>query len=172
MSEVSQTIDLSQFLDADYSEADKLSLGQELIDKMVERVESGQGLKFDDRANARVVKLTPQYSDKYAESVEFKAAGKSKNKVNMKLTGDMLADITVEPLDGAKLKITFNDETQIAKAYNHMEGDTVPKRTFFGVSKSDVKEALKGFEPKDTGPRNIRLLDLLRALDGDTEDQG
>lgn len=170
MTEVSQTIDLSQFLDADYTEADKLSIGQKLIDKMVERVESGQGLKFDERANATKVKLKSPYSKMYVDSVDFKAAGKAKNKVNMQLTGDMLADITVEPLDGAKVKITFNDETQIAKAYNHMIGDTVPQRPFFGVTKSDVKEALKGFEPRESSPRNIRLVDLLRALDGDSED--
>jgi len=167
LSEVSQTIDLSEFLDATYTEAEKLEIGQALIDRMVERVSEGKGLRFDSRSNAEEIKLKSPYSKTYAESLDFKAAGKSKNKVNMALTGDMLADITVENLPGAKIKLTFNDETETAKAYNHMVGDTVPQRPFFGVTKDDVEDAISNISPATEGPRTIRLLDLLSALDSD-----
>lgn len=117
-----------------------------LAEKIRERAESGKGLEFSSNGNAKTVTLKSPYSKQYADSLDFKAAGKSKGKVNMTLTGDMLASIQVEDRPGNKIAIVIDGEKEILKAYNHLTGDTVPKRPFFGASKTDVKETIHDFQ--------------------------
>lgn len=144
-----------------------------LAEKIRERAESGKGLEFSSDGNAKTVDLKSPYSDKYADSLDFKAAGKLKRKVNMTLTGDMLASIQVEDRPGNKIAIVIDGEEEILKAYNHIIGDTVPKRPFFGVSKTDVKEVIRDFSDEiqsietregsrtETQRRRADLLDVL-----------
>lgn len=131
--EVSQTIDLKKITGVDISNDEKLVLkiGQKIIDYMEERVADGMGFNRS--------KLKSPYSSSYADSLVFKAAGKSKNQVNMRLSGDMMASIDILETDGAKIKIGIDDDSQAPKAYNHQTGDTLPKREFFGVSNSELK---------------------------------
>lgn len=137
---IEQEIDLEELFGVDLSEADglKKAIGQVLLDKMLTRVEGGQGIGG--------VKLKSPYSKKYAESVEFKAAGKSRGSVNMSLTGDMLASIDFEE-SGNKITLKIAED-QVEKAYNHITGDTVPKRPFFGFSNAELKEIKKEFAPR------------------------
>ena len=140
-SQVSQTINIRKILGRSPTEAEKQSIGQALIDRIIDRTESGKGLNGKN--------LKSPYSDAYADSLDFKAFGKSKNKVNMTLTGDMLASIDI--LSSTRDTITIGIEGDEApKAFNHQTGDTVPKRRFFGVTRKDIETAVSNNEgPSD-----------------------
>jgi phage gpG-like protein len=172
-SQISQTINLKEFLDFDFSSRDDLmqSIGQKIIDRIVERTQSGQSIEIGDDGNAKFGTLKGPYKKEYVESLEFKAAGKSKGKVNLTLNGDMLSSIDFR-IKGNQIILEIDDEEQILKAFNHNTGDTLPKRPFFGISKSEIKEIL---EPvKDALPkikkarasdRDEALLDVLEDLE-------
>lgn len=111
-------------------------VGQAIIDKIRERCADNKYLN-----NAKKT-----YSEMYAESIDFKAYGKSKNDVNMKLTGDMLGLMDIIDEKKNKIVLGWNDSDDAAKAYNHITGDTVPKRNFFGLPESDIKEIVNEFK--------------------------
>lgn len=140
--EVSVELDLeSIFGDSVKSSTTRRLIGEALIEKIISRAESGKGV---NTSSGREVKLKSPYSKEYADSLEFKAYGKKKDDVNMKLTGSMLASIDVINDNSKKIKIGIGNE-DAPKAYNHQTGDTVPKRPFFGVTKGDIKEILSEF---------------------------
>ncbi len=171
---IEQEIDLSEFINFDFSDerALKEMIGQALVDKIVARTESGTA--YGGR------KLKSPYSKSYVDSLQFKAAGKKKTKVNMELTGDMLASVNIKSGDKSKIKLTVAED-QCPKAFNHITGDTVPRRNWFGVTQGEVKDILRQFMPeieaaaKEPGaldqagdnPERISLIDLFG--DGDDE---
>ena len=69
-----------------YGPNEREAIGQEIVDYIVERTLSGK-----DKNNR---KFAP-YSKEYKESLDFKIAGKSKTKVNLRLSGDMLSSLKV-----------------------------------------------------------------------------
>lgn len=141
LSKIEQEFDFKELLGVDLSEDESLkqAIGQVMIDQMLSRIDDGRGIGG--------VKLKSPYSKGYSESLEFKAAGKSKNKVNMKLTGDMLAAIDIISTRGNKIVIGINED-EVSKAYNHQTGDTVTKRPFFGFTKGEMTEILSEFKPQ------------------------
>lgn len=163
--EVSQEIDLNNLIKADISEDEQLVLkiGQKIIDYIEDRVDEGLGYSRK--------KLEPEYSDEYADSLQFKAAGKSKTDVNMKLTGDMMASIDIIEVNGSKITIGIDDPDQAPKAFNHQTGDTVPKRPFFGVTHKELKEfVLSEFKDEIKAKRTTsaeeqsRLISAIRGI--------
>ena len=138
-SEVSQELNLKEIFGFNFKGKDALkqAIGQAFIDRIVERTKSGK--RVDGK------KLKSPYSKMYADSLDFKAAGKSRGKVNMTLTGDMLRSIDVLEVGANTLKIGVDDPDEAAKAYNHQVGDTVPARPFFGVTNKLVDEVKKEF---------------------------
>lgn len=136
--EVSQTIDLKEVFGVSLTgnEALKQVIGQALIDRIIQRTESNKSVTGGQ---------LKKYSKEYIESDEFKAFDKSAGDVNMKLTGDMLGTLDIIDSSGSKIKLGWDDSTQNAKAYNHNVGDTVPKRAFFGVTKSDIDSVKREF---------------------------
>lgn len=171
---IEQEIDLGEIFGADLTDATALkeALGQAIIDRVLERTESGRGLKFGAGGSASEVKLKSPYSPTYVNSREFKAAGKKAGEVTMELTGDMVAAVDVLSTSGNKIKFGITDELQVLKAFNHITGDTVPERPWFGISKDELKdigikfksdiEALK-FRDLET-PAEKRALELLEAI--------
>lgn len=163
--EVSQQIDLNKLVGSDISSDEQLVLkiGQKIIDYMEERVDEGLGYNRK--------KLEPEYSDEYADSLPFKAAGKSKTDVNMKLTGDMMASIDIIEVNGSMITIGIDDPDQAPKAFNHQTGDTVPKRPFFGVTHKELKEyVLSEFKDEIKAKRTTsaeeqsRLISAIRGI--------
>ncbi len=138
-SEVSQTVDLNELFGANFTGNSGLAqaIGQAMVDKILERTSSGVGV--DGK------KLKSPYSKEYSDSLEFKAFGKSKGKVNMELTGQMLGTMDILEQSRGKIKIGWSDGEENAKAYNHNVGDTVPKRPFFGLNDSELKEIKSEF---------------------------
>jgi hypothetical protein len=148
LKKIEQVIDLNEFFpDVDFSQerALKEAIGQAIIDRIASRTEDGEGMSFGAGGQGRPVSLKSPYSKEYANSLEFKAAGKKRTKVNMTLTGDMLASVDLEPGDDGKVTIYIPDD-EVPKAFNHITGDTVPRRPWFGVNKSEVKDILDKFK--------------------------
>jgi hypothetical protein len=173
LDQIEQEIDLSEFFEGiDFSRAPELkaSITQALIDKIVSRTEAGDGMKFSASGQGRPTKLKSPYSDAYENSLEFQAAGKSKTEINMTLTGDMLASLTDGGGKGNKIKISVLED-QVPKAYNHIVGDTVPERPWFGVSKDEVEETLADYADEifnmreDTDSKKLRLIDFINEDD-------
>lgn len=162
-SEVSQTFDLKEILGVDVSDtpAIKEAIGQALIDKIIERTESGvdvNGNKFE------------KYSEDYKDSLAFKAFGKT-GKVNLTQSGQMLGTLDLIENKGNKIKIGWDDETENAKAYNHNTGDTVKKRQFFGITAEDIKAIRDEFKPDLKTTENDKiLLKKLSKIAGFVED--
>lgn len=135
--EVSQRFDLSEIAGVDLiDEPDlKAAIGQAIIDKMVNRSEKGKDLRGGT--------LAP-YKKSYKESDQYEAFGKTR-KVNMTLSGGMLSLIDILDSTGNEIKVGWDDPTENAKAFNHMTGDTVTKRQFFGIAQKEVAEILDDF---------------------------
>lgn len=149
--EISQSIDFDEFgIDLRNASSLKQQIGQALIDKMVERVESGTGIVFDGSGRGRRKKLRSPYSDEYADSLEFQAAGKNASRVNMTLSGDMLGAIDVLSATGNRVVIGIDDPDEAAKAHGHQTGknNTVPKmkRPFFGLNQTEINQVLAEFK--------------------------
>jgi len=174
---VYQDINLGELLGFDLSEASELKqyIGQLIIDKIKSRTEDGVGY------NGKPLKKP--YSDTYAKSPEFKAFGKSKSKVNMTLSGDMLGLLDIIEDKGNKIRIGWDDGEQNAKAYNHNTGDTVPKRPFFGINnkelyqiirdvRPEIKKAIKIKEQDGTSAFEDFATGLLDKLNGNSQNEG
>lgn len=133
------------------------AIGQSVIDKIVNRTESGEGV------NGRPFK---SYSATYKKSNQFDVYGKS-NDVNLTLTGDMLGTLDIKAQSRGVIKIGWQDSTQNAKAFNHHTGDTLPRRPFFGLKDSEIEDIKKEFKDRveaDSPNRTQRLGDLVQGL--------
>jgi hypothetical protein len=172
---VQQTFNLKEIFDGisfKDERALKEAIGQAIIDKIIERTKSGVDI------NGKAFK---NYSKSYIESDEFKAFGKNKKEVNLTLSGAMLDTMDIISEDGNKITIGWDDDTEIAKAFNHNTGDTVSKRQFFGLKSKDIKEIKSLFYDdvkqaleikKDEGKKAfedyiLENIDLARAEDGE-----
>ena len=177
-SSVYQKIDLGDLFGIDFSDKAELRqyIGELIIERIRKRTEEGIGY------NGRPLKSP--YSKTYADSMEFKAFGKSKSNVNMKLTGDMLGLMDIIEEKSNSITIGWDDAEQNAKAYNHNTGDTVPKRPFFGINNKELYEIVREVRPEIKRAIKIKDQDgesafeefasgLLDKLNGeDSQDEG
>lgn len=114
------------------------AIGQEVIDKIVDRTEATKYLS----------PAKQKYSKEYAETTEFQAFGKSKNKVNLTQSGDMLNSLDIIKEKEDKIVIGWTDKEDKAKATNHNFGVTVPKREFLGLTSKESQEIRNKFKPQ------------------------
>lgn len=139
---VEMTLDIVKLFDGAFipnSSALRNAIGQAVIDTIRNRTQ--------DDETSYTGKAFKNYSESYAESVEFKAYGKKKNDPNLTQTGDMLGLLTVkETTDAGTIKIGWNDELQSEKAHGHITGAVGVKRDFFGLSTSEVDEIKSKFK--------------------------
>ena len=141
-SNVSIDIDLSELLpDRRFSEQEKESIAQRIINKIVENSESG----ID-----RLGRPLPKYSKDYKESDAFTAFGKS-NDPNMTLTGDLMGQLDILKIAGNTVRIGWDSELENAKAHGNItgqEGKWKKKRDFFGLTTAELKEIISGEDKK------------------------
>ena len=128
-------------------------LAQEIIDRITAQAEAGE--------NKKGKKFTGQkgkYSDEYADSLRFKAFGKSKGDVTMTQTGSMLSNMTLLRSSKNSIEIGWDPGSEDGqKAHGHITGKEgkVPamKRDFFGLSNKEydtIANNLKGqFESEE-----------------------
>ena len=115
------------------------ALGQALLDKMLERTESGK---------SRLNKPFRKYSKAYKESDDFKASGKGST-VNLTLSGDMLGLLDITEQSDNTITLGWDDSDEAAKAHGHITGDPNGprvKRDFFGLTNSDIATIKSEFE--------------------------
>lgn len=184
-SKVKQTINLKDEFGVDFRGMNSLkeAIGGAIIERIRDRAKSGQGMSFGGSGRGTPVKLKSPYSKEYSDSLDFKAFGKSRGNVNMTLTGDMLGLMDVVNIDGNNITIGWTDAEENAKAFNHSVGDTVPRRPFFGVSKSELQDIKKEFgteirdairarntEGRKAFERRVAgLLELIGGSDGESD---
>lgn len=124
---------------------DKLAVGEHIIEYIRQRTEGNK-----NNAGERF----PNYSKAYAKSLDFKIAGKSESDPNLKLTGDMLADLEVLSITGNKLLIGYKNGTESnAKADGHQTGwqgkrpnAARPFLGFEGTEKKKLNDLIKDYE--------------------------
>jgi hypothetical protein len=140
--EVSQKFNLKDIFEVDFSQNPDLrdQIGQAIIDKIVDRTAEGKAIggKRD---------LKGPYSKAYKNSDDYADFGKT-GEINMELTGRMMDDIDIINETTNTIKVGFEERIEILKAYNHNVGDTVKKRDFFGVNKTEIAEIKKEFKPE------------------------
>lgn len=122
--------------DLTHRDSFKHDFGELVIDTIVERTLRGLDKNGDP---------FPSYSKSYKESLAFEIY-KDGSRVNLKLTGEMLASMEVIPaLNG--VTIQFVDALNAAKAHGHITGMSGRKggkvRDFFGVSQAEEESILK-----------------------------
>ncbi|WP_417447204.1 hypothetical protein [Kangiella sp.] len=146
---VEQRIDLGELFEATgLPDSFKNRVGQEIIDRMIDRIREG------DSVHGRNMKA---YDPDYVDSDEFKAYGKSKSNVNMRLTGDMLNLMDIKGIEGDTVIVGWNDQESNDKAHGHMTGfqGKGTKREFFGATQKLLEEIRDEYASEVT-PQNDR----------------
>lgn len=110
-----------------FSEEFKEDVGYAVIDAIVERTRKGKSVKGN-----KFRKLSKAYAE-----------AKGSTKANLTLDGDMLDELDIVSIKGNKVKISWEDDLQIKKAFNHDTGDTLPKREFLGLTEAELKKIVK-----------------------------
>lgn len=148
-----------------YSEEERVAIGLEIIDFIIDRTQKGKDKKGKDFSGP-----AGKYSKSYMKSFDYKMAGKGK-KVNLTLSGEMLNALTI--LETAEGEITIgipeDDDFNNAKAEGNIKGTygkskPIPgkKRDFLGISSDDLK-AITSKYPTKKNDLNPDLLKLLTA---------
>ena len=139
------------------------ALGRELVQIILKRTAAGK----DKHGKAFV-----GYSKEYKASDDFKLTGKSPSNVNLRLSGDMLADLGVISARNGRIIIGFESEEQRAKAHGHITGKEgsgkLPVRDFLGISQEELAQAMRKVPPpKKLKEAFLEAKDmLLRDLEG------
>lgn len=115
----------------------KDDFGLRVIDKIVDRTLEGK-----DKEG----KTFTGYSKEYRESDTFQIYKGGQRRVDLKLSGEMLASMQVRA-SGTNITINFVDELNAAKAHGHITGMSGRKggvvRDFFGVSTDEADEIMR-----------------------------
>lgn len=152
----------------------KREFGLRVIDAIITRT---QDKNLDKNNN----KLFKPYADSYINSDAFKVYGKTKNDINMTLTGEMLNSMDVVKISRSSIDIGFISKTQNDKAHGHINGikrrfgQTKKKkgsiklviRDFFGLTQDAQIKILKS-TMKDFNGNSVTLIDNASASDNAT----
>jgi hypothetical protein len=111
-----------------------------------------------------------KYSPSYAKSLDFKIAGKDENKVDMRLSGDMLTELEVLNEKPGEISIGYAfGSPQWGKAKGNILGsygkspDKGKARPFLTLSASDIKKILADYPLNDTELLNKTTKDRLTS---------
>jgi hypothetical protein len=170
MSAKHQKIDIT--IPDGYTDDERAAIASEIIDKIVERTQKG----IDKNGKG----FAP-YSKEYINSLNFKIGGKSKGKVNLTLSGDMLAALAL--LDTSKKKITIGYEKgtlendiadgNIRGTYGKSRAKSSQARDFLGLSDKELGDILKKFPLNNEEKRRALTEEILAAKEaGDTVSKG
>ncbi len=119
------------------------AIAQEVIDFIVERTQKGQDVKGDKWSGSRGT-----YSPEYIKSLDFKIAGKSKKKVDLTLSSEMLNDLEIIKHAKGKIVIGYGrGNASRGKAEGNILGtygqpDPIPgkSRPFLGITGKKLAE--------------------------------
>ena len=91
----------------DFSVNDRIRVGELIIDHIRRQTNRGRNPETNESFGS--------YSDGYTESKKFKSAGKSKNKVNLRLSGEMMQNLQIVNNEGNGVTLGFLDERRVRK---------------------------------------------------------
>jgi len=146
-----QTLSVSK----EYTPAERQAISLDVVDFIRKRTAKGK-----DKDNNPFKK----YSDAYIKSDEFKIAGKNKNKVNLKLSGDMMSELDVLPSKNGEVAYGYEKGSQ---ELGKVEGNTIDHgRDFFGIAKQDFKRIMARYPIKNREVSKGRagLINILQDL--------
>jgi len=132
------------------------ALAQEVIDFVINRSKSGL-----DKNN----KPFPGYSDAYVKSLNFKIAGKSKGKVNLTLSQEMLQSLSLISHKPGELLIGYDKsdnelngkvEGNVLGTYGRSSPIRGKARDFMGISKKDLETILDKVASKDDAEQILK----------------
>jgi phage gpG-like protein len=134
-----QFIDIT--LPKSVSKKDRLTIADLIIERIVERTTEG----LDKKGNP-----FPGYSKSYINSLDFQNAGKSAGDINLQLSGDMLAALTVLKDGSDKIRIGFergsNENARadgnIRGTYGKERGSRKKARDFLGIDPEELKSII------------------------------
>lgn len=156
LKEVSQTFNLKDLLGREPTDAEKQRFVSDAVNLIATRTQSGQDINGNEFSS-----YTKQYANK---------KGVSRNSVNLTLSERMLRSMTGEPQRKNLVKVFVDGSTEVKKSYNHNVGDTLPKRTFFGLKEEEAREIAQSIS--ETSNRTLgQLLDEIGGLRGELLDQ-
>lgn len=143
----------------------KLAMAQAVLDKMLDKTADGK---------SRTGNKFTKYSKSYSESDAFKSAGKSRNKVNLELSGDMLGLVDLIDETNNTVTLGWGDDDEAGKAHGHIVGaNFLPVRDFFGLNQKDIDEIKSRFRSDineiKTAPPSAKeraILKLIEKIDG------
>ncbi|MGV8130655.1 MAG: hypothetical protein ACP5N7_00970 [Candidatus Pacearchaeota archaeon] len=147
-------------LPKEYSPEDLSAIGQDIIDYIIKRTKKGRGVDNQPWKGSEA----NRYSNQYKESLDFKIAGKSKNKVDLELSGDMLSMLDVLEIKKGKIVIGYpsGDKNLNGKVEGNRIGsygrDPNPKkaRDFLEVSNQEIEKILKKYPIENEEKRSKR----------------
>lgn len=148
LDEIHQTIDLSKIFGREPTASERRAFADEAIERIIDRTQSG--IDRNGRSFTR-------YSEEYAEQ-----KGVSRGDVDMTLFGDMLLSVDAET-DSNSIKI-FIPSDEVPKSYNHITGDTVPKRDWFGITDSEARAIADRVKVDIPVRQEIPISDILRFI--------
>ena len=133
----------------DLTPSQREAYANELIDIIRNRSESGYGVKPTGEGDWRKYRF-PGYSKSYTESLDFKIAGKSAGRVDLSLSGDMLAALDVLSTSPGSVMIGYENGTEENdRAEGNQKGsyggspNERKARAFLGATKAEQREALE-----------------------------
>jgi hypothetical protein len=131
-------VDLEEMFGVDVPNDSKFrqAVGQAIIDKIRDRTEDGV---------SRTGSSFKKYSDAYADSIDFKAYGKSKDEPNLKQTGEMLGFLDIIEETQNKIVLGWNDDNA-SKAHGHITGNVGVKRDFLGLPDNELNSIAEDFQ--------------------------
>lgn len=154
---------------------ERLLIGQEIVDYIVNRTKEGKDKKDRPWSGAAA-----KYSKSYQNSFEFKVGGKSKNRVNLTLSNEMLNSLKVLKTSKGEITIGFDrsDTENNAKAEGNIRGtygQKTPirgkKRDFLGITEKAKVEIQDKYDDTKTDRSVIaeRIARLEELLNGSEE---
>lgn len=146
-----------------YTDDEREAIATEIMDHIRERTQD----KHVDKDGNKF----PSYSKSYANSLNFKNAGKSKGSVDLTLSGDMLAAMKLLQSQRGKIVIGYEaGSIENAKAdgnirgtYGQDKGDPKKARDFLGISKKELSDILKKYPVENTKARRKAVLESKAA---------
>jgi len=130
-----------------YKPEARKAIATDIIDHIIKRSLSGK--KINNKDNF------PGYSKSYIKSKDFKIAGKSKSKVNLKLSFEMLNSLNLRNQSTGNLRIGVDNrnakkaEGNETGSYGSKTGHPSRARKFIGISKSDLAKILAKYPLKN-----------------------
>lgn len=159
-SQQKETIEIPSY----YTEEEATAIALEVLDRIIERTKK-ENLDRNNR------KFTP-YSKSYSESLDFNIAGKSKNSVDLTMTGDMLSSLKVLKVRKGAIEIGYEKGDPIngkvegnrLGTYGNQKPVTKP-RDFLGIHKDDLRKIYENYPrgKKNAEERLSRVEDVFNA---------